>query len=94
MIPNIGKTYTREVVSLDGQHFEKCTFDHCTLQFGGTAPVGLANNTFTNCDWSFVGPAATTLDFLSALYHGGGKKLIEDTFENIRSGQMPRVSHA
>ena len=95
MIRNIGNTYTRVVVSLDGQHFEKCTFDHCTLQFSGTANVGLVDCTFTNCNWSFVGPAVTTLDFLSALYNGlgpSGKQLVEDTFENIRSGQMPRVS--
>jgi hypothetical protein len=51
--------------------------------------VALENCTFDNVTWSFSGPAANTVNFLRALYHGageGGKKLVEDTLQNIRKG--------
>jgi hypothetical protein len=55
----------------------------------------MANCRFENVSWVFEGPAANTLAFLQALYHGmgeGGRKLVDDTFENIRRAYFTQLS--
>lgn len=89
MIKNVNNTYRKTTVHLDGNHFESCIFEDCQLEYGGTDKVGLVSCEFTNCVWSFVGPAANTIQFMGALYHGlgnDGRGLIEKTFDQIRSG--------
>lgn len=81
-------TFRGEEVLLDGNEFEGCVFESCVIVYGGGAEVTLANNTFDQCDWRFVDAAERTLRMLHALYHGGGKELIEATFENIRRGTL------
>ena len=83
----IGKSYYNVSISLDGTHFESCTFENCTLVYSGGI-VGLVNCKFAGCDWEFTGAAAATLGFLSALYRMQpmGMRLVEDTFNSIRNG--------
>ena len=75
-------------ISLDGNEFTRCRFEDVTLVFSAKAPVSLIDCTFgNNVAWAFEGPAALTLAFMNALYHGageGGKQLVEKAFENIR----------
>jgi hypothetical protein len=88
MILNENSVYKGVTVRLDGNHFRACTFQDCRLEFGGSDLVGMVECSFTDCVWAFVGPAANTLSFLSALYRGlgpEGAQLVERTFENIRS---------
>ena len=80
-------TYTNTKVLLDGKIFENCTFKDCTLEYSGTGTVELTGCNFENSKWVFTGAAGNTLNFLHGLYHGmgeGGKKLVEDTFNNIK----------
>jgi hypothetical protein len=91
MIHNENNRYEGVTVRLDGNRFRNCTFQDCSLEFGGSDVVGMVGCTFTNCVWSFVGAAANTLSFLGAMYRGlgpDGGKLVERTFENIRSGNV------
>jgi hypothetical protein len=75
-------------VQLDGNEFIRCRFENTTLVFSAKGPVSMVDCTFANnVAWTFEGPAALTLAFLNALYHGagdGGKQLVESTFANIR----------
>ena len=76
-------------VRLDGNQYKECTFVNSTLEYGGAGPVGLVGCVFDRVQWVFVEAAANTVRFLQALYHadeagGGGKTLIEKTFEEIR----------
>lgn len=73
-------------ILLDGEHFEACTFTRCKLIFEGGMPPVLVQNNFNECMWVFDGAALRTIAFMSALYRGGAKELIEATFENIRNG--------
>lgn len=75
-------------VVLDFGEFYDCTFEGCNLILHGYAPPSLVGCTFNNCRWSFEGPASTTVQFMTALHRqgGGGRELIEHTFENIRRG--------
>lgn len=87
MIKNIRNTYVQTQLKLDGNEFNECTFDRCTLEFSGTGPVSFIDCKFTSVNWLFSGPAQNTLVFLNGLYHGmgdGGKALVEATFDNIR----------
>lgn len=72
-------------IVLDGNTFTECTFTNCRLSYSGVLPVSMVSNRFDNCKWGFLGPAAATLNFMTALYHGGGKEIIEATFSNIRA---------
>ena len=87
MIKNKSNIYNNVTVKLDNNEFEKCKFTNCTLEYSGDGPVSLSNCTFEAVKWVFTGSAQNTLQFMHALYHGmgeGGKKLIEQTFENIK----------
>lgn len=80
--------FTGQDVALDGNTFTGCTFRDCRMIFRAESPVTLGANHFKeNVKWVFDGPAMLTIDFLRGLYHGlgeGGRKLIEQTFQDIR----------
>lgn len=86
----IGQEFKGIKISLDGGSFKDCKFDSCALVYSGLLPVTLTGNSFTNCTWEFVGAARNSIDFMRALYSGGGKDLIEGTMNAIRgAGQVP-----
>lgn len=80
------KAFKNTVVVLDGNEFEGCTFDACTLEYEGSEAVALTGNTVTNCQWAFKGAAANAVQFMGALYQSGaqGALLVEATFNQIR----------
>ena len=83
----VERQWANETVRVDGHQYDNCTFDRCVLQFRGVAPTGFRDCQLTNCRWSFVGNAATTLTFLSDLYQGfgdWGRNVVDSTFENVR----------
>lgn len=84
------KKFKDTTINLDGGTFEGCTFENCILLFSGLMPPTLKNNSFTGCQWEFAGPAENTLRFLTALYSGGGRDLVEKTLENIKHGAIGR----
>ena len=83
--------FTGQEITLDGNTFTGCTFRNCRVVFRATAPCTLTANSFKeNINWTFDGPAALTVQFMTALYHGmgkGGRELIEQTFKNIQGGR-------
>ncbi len=88
MITNINNKYSGVRVSLDNQSYDGCIFTNCIIEYGGTGPITLNGCKFNNCQWVFVGPAQNTLNFMHMMYHhmdDFGKKMIESTFENIKS---------
>jgi hypothetical protein len=90
MAKHLKKTFTKQTVVLDGNEFDQCTFDGCILEYQGLRPVAMTTNTMTQCEWSFKGPAANAVQFMSALYQSGssGAQLVEATFNGIR-GLVP-----
>lgn len=77
-----------EDIVLDFHAFKKCKFKNCKLIFHGHGPVKLESCMFDSCSWEFAGPAANTLNFMTALYHNklGAEKIIEQTINNIING--------
>ena len=87
MIRNINNKYENVTVKIDNNEFIDCKFVNCVMEFSGTGPVSLSGCSFLKVNWVFSGSAQITLQFLTAVYHGmgeHGKKLIEQTFENIK----------
>ncbi|MBI3861742.1 MAG: hypothetical protein HY290_07585 [Planctomycetia bacterium] len=82
-----GKTFKDESIHLDGQAYETCTFENCTLIFSGGEIPTVAGCEFRDCQWRLEGAADRTVSFLKSLYHvlgEGGRTLIEAKFEVIR----------
>ena len=78
-------TLEGKTIILDGGSFYACQFKGCTLIFNGVLPVVMERCSFDgDCKWQFSGPAQNTIVFMQALYAGGAKDLIENTFRNIR----------
>ena len=79
-------------VLLDGNTLTGCTFSNCRVFFSGIMPGTLiANNFYEGIDWRFIGPAGLTLQFMSLLYlktGEGGRTLIEQLFDDIRTGRV------
>ena len=87
-----GQTFSEETVTLDCNEFIKCKFVNCVLEYQGFGTVGLEGCEFEDVNWTFTGPAANTIKFMTGLYTGageGGRKLIEGTFVNIKKGVSP-----
>ena len=81
-------TFEGKTISLDGGSFYECHFKGCTLIFNGVLPVTMDACSFDDCKWQFSGPAQNTIGFMQALYAGGAKDLIENTFLNIRGKKV------
>ena len=87
------RVFDEEIVVLDGNRYEKCTFTRCKIKFLGHAPVYMHTCKFDEgCEHILDGPAGLTVNFLAAVYSAGewGKILVEQTFENIKSGLLTR----
>jgi hypothetical protein len=82
------KTFKNETIDLDFNKFRECSFVDCKITYRGFGTFELSNCQFDRVSWNFADAAAHTLSFLKSMYHGsgeGGKKLVEDTFHNIRN---------
>jgi hypothetical protein len=81
-------TFTSEEVLLDFHEYEFCTFTNCRFVVLGYGAFALNQCEVTNCEFTFAGPAASTIQTMSTIYHSigeQGKQLIEGTFEQIRN---------
>ncbi len=90
------KAFKNTTVALDGNEFDRCVFDGCTLEFDGSQPVTLNGSSINNCNWVFKGPAGNAVQFMSALYKSGaqGAMLVEATFNQIRGLVVPPAAGA
>ena len=71
------KTYDKANETVDGKIYEDCNFKQCTLIYKGGELPQMTRCNFTNCDWQFQEGAARTLVFMSNLYHGGAKNVVD-----------------
>jgi hypothetical protein len=83
----INSRYVGVTVAIDGIQFENCVFEKCILEYSGSAPISFTGCTFISCEWSLVGPAANTLQFMRTLYNSdpGARQLIEQILQSIRT---------
>ena len=89
--PNLMKIvknkFVNEEVLLDFHEYAACEFRDCRMVILGHGPFLLTKCKVINCTFNFAGPAAKTVQTMSAIYHlsgDQGKQLIEATFDNIR----------
>ena len=85
------RSFVDQAMVIDGNEYTDCRFERCELIFTGALLPKLVRNHFQDCKYTFDGPAARTVQFMSALYSGGAQQLIEATFENIRGKPISGV---
>ena len=64
--------FENQQVRLDGNEYNNCVFNSCTILYSGMGTVHLYECDFNNCKWQFDGPAANTINFLAGVYRMGG----------------------
>ena len=80
--------FTNEEVILDFHEYLGCKFENCRFVVLGYGAFTLSECEVINCEFSFSGPAASTIQTMATIYHhlgDQGKQLIEGTFETIRN---------
>lgn len=85
-----------EVVELDGNTFEGCTFSGCHMVFRGLGtPVGFASSIFgQNITWEFAGAASIPVQFLKVLVENTGdygKQALLAVFPSIKDWIKPEI---
>jgi hypothetical protein len=85
------QTFSGMTICLDGGTYVNCRFERCTIVISGVLPIALENPRFVDCQWSFIGPASTTVAFMAAMHRAGAKDLIEATCNSIM-GKGPKPS--
>ena len=81
-----GQEFSGERVILDGKHFENCSFDTCQLVYRGGTPPNFVRCDFAAPRFVFQEAAQNTVQLMSAIYNGIDERIIEKTFDEIRSG--------
>jgi len=85
------RTFVGEEIDLDGNTFTGCVFRRCIIRFSARATVSMSDCKFHDCTLTVGGPAALTLDYLRAVYHGlgeWGRKSVERLFEEVRQPEV------
>ncbi|NDJ84934.1 MAG: hypothetical protein GYB66_03520 [Chloroflexi bacterium] len=81
------KTFSNEVIVVDGNRYEVCSFTNCRLVYqGGELP------SFVRCEFEVVNiqledSAFNTLKYLTGLYSGGLSEAVEDTLTVVERGK-------
>jgi hypothetical protein len=75
--------FNRETVSLDGESFSDCTFQHCRMIYSGDAPPAFERCRFEDCEWKFDGAAAQTLAQLKLMWGLGAKAQVQAMIKEI-----------
>ncbi|UPR56967.1 hypothetical protein ITG10_00940 [Vibrio sp. ED004] len=84
--------FENTTIGLDNTIYKKCTFTNCVIEYAGDGPISLESCEFNNCQWTLVGAAQNTMQFLSTMHHSMGdfgKQMVDATFNNIKK---PRAS--
>ena len=76
-----GQTFNGQQVEIDGESFEDCQFQSCTLTYSG-GPIRGRSCMFNDCKWRFVGAANATTVFLREMYAAGDLP-VRDAIESL-----------
>jgi hypothetical protein len=85
--------FVNERIELDGKTFRGCTFEGCILVYTAKAPFGIIDSALNDCEWSFEGSAALTLDLLAALYRNAddlSRAVAKETLRRITDTDLMR----
>ncbi|EIU6832498.1 hypothetical protein L5168_004505 [Vibrio parahaemolyticus] len=80
-------TFEKATIRLDNTEYKGCVFNNCIIEYAGQGPISLDSCDFNGCQWTLVGSAQNTMQFLSSMYHGMGEfgqQMVEATFNNIK----------
>lgn len=83
--------YNNETLEVDGNRYERCTFNSCRLVYqGGDLPV-FVGCTFVKTGLQLQDSAAQTVKYLNNLYKAGQSATVERVLEGIQYGTLART---
>lgn len=75
------RTFKDETISLDNNTFVECYFIRCKLKYsGGIPPIMKCNKFYPVPEFIFTENAGDTVNFMTSMYHGGFKNIIDEIF--------------
>jgi len=85
MTAYLNQTLRGHVIALDGNTFERCIFEECTLVYSGGPPPILNDNELRNSRFKFEGQAASTVALLQAMAKPGSglQHVVQSTFPTL-----------
>lgn len=84
MAKHSGATFKGQRLVIDGESYEGCTFENCTLVYRGAALPAFNRCTFNPPRFTFEDEADNTLSFLKSLAADPGMRhVIRDTFPEL-----------
>lgn len=80
-------TFTKMTLAIDAARYVRCTFRDCTIVYAG-GELSLKECTFERVEFSLVGAAANTLNFLKGFGAEGSsfRPVVEALFQEILGG--------
>lgn len=84
-------------IRLDNVKYVGCSFNGCVVEYGGEGPIWLEGCSFDKCNWTLVGSALNTLQFLKTMQQEFGEfgaAMISTIFAGIISPASPAESVA
>lgn len=75
-------------VRIDNIKYIACTFNNCSIEYGGEGPISLERCNFNSCTWTLVGHARQTINFLQTMHSSFGdfgRAMVEAVFDNIKN---------
>ncbi len=88
-----GQTISDKTIFLDGASLHDCKLERCTLVYNGFMNYSMHGCDFSECKWSFNGPAANMLHFFRQIYAQGATEFVDEVYKAIRQNDaIPGVA--
>lgn len=87
-----GATFDGGVTNVDGNYYKNCAFKNTQITFNGGPLPSFVDCSFDGCSLSLAGPAANTMAYINAIYHGfgeWGKTSVDLMFKSIQESAPP-----
>lgn len=83
------KRFRDTKVVLDGEHFVECTFERCSLIYGGGRLPLFDGGTIDSCNWQLTDAARRTIQFLMTLRELGAPDVVDQVIDQLRHPKLP-----
>ena len=82
--------FANTVLEIDGEVYDGCDFEDCTLQYAGGAPPIFTGCSFGHNQFQMVGAAERTVQYLKLLNVSGMSQLVSQMFKEIKEFKLPQ----
>jgi hypothetical protein len=84
MARHVTRAFHDETVHVDAQTFIDCEFRSARMIYGGGELPTFDGCAFEQCEWSFEGPAARTLEYIQTLFSSRDTAVVQGLLRDLR----------